>query len=75
MDVETSENEKFLLEIVSQEEVAVAVYQDGEEKIFLPDRNSSSGTYYHETTDTLVQTAKGYRLKLGSEPESFEIID
>jgi hypothetical protein len=74
MDVETSRGEKFLLEIKSDGEIAVAVRLEGEEKIFLPEKNSSSGTYYHETTDTLVETAKGYRLKLESEPESFEII-
>jgi hypothetical protein len=74
MDVETSWGEKFLLDIESSEEIAVAVHMDGGEKIFLPEKNSSSGTYYHETTDTLVETAKGYRLKLESEPESFEII-
>jgi hypothetical protein len=74
MGVETSRGEKFLVEIESEGEIAVAVRLEGEEKIFLPEKNYSSGTYYHETTDTLVETSKGYRLRLESEPESFKII-
>lgn len=74
MDIETSRDQKFIIEIESSKEVAVAVHVNGEEKIFLPEKNSSSGTYYHETTRTLLETAKGYRLKLESKPESFDII-
>lgn len=75
MQVERTGSNNFVLEIESDSKLAVAVYRDGEEHIYLPQSTESKGTYYQDVSDSLIKTKNGYRLELNSEPEKYELLN
>jgi hypothetical protein len=61
MDVETREVENGTrISVEAEEEVAVVVYSNDQERIYLPDGSGSDSTYYVENTSGLTRTEKGY---------------
>ncbi len=75
MQVERTGSNNFVLEIESDSKLAVAVYRDGEEHIYLPQSTESKGTYYQDVSDSLIKTKNAYRLELNSEPEKYELLN
>jgi len=74
MELENVDSEGFVLEISSNSKIAVAVYRNEKEYIYLPEATESQGTYYQDTSDSLIKTENGYRLELGFEPDSYSVI-
>jgi len=61
MEVETYEAENGVrISVEADREVAVVVYSNGEERIYLPDGSGSDSTYYVENNSGLAETEKGY---------------
>lgn len=61
MEVETREVENGTrIDVETDHRIAVVVYSDGEERIYLPDGSGSDSTYYVENTSGLVETENGY---------------
>lgn len=75
MEAERIDSDGFILKIKSESKIAVAVYRDGEEHIYLPQSTESKGTYYQDVSDSLIKTENGYRLELSSEPENYNLIN
>ena len=75
MDVQRIDSDGFVLEIRSDSKIAVAVIQEDEEHIYLPEQSKSTGTYYQDHSDSLIKMENGYRLQLSSEPEKYNLIN
>jgi hypothetical protein len=61
MEVETWEVENGTrIHVETDQRVAVVVYTNGEERIYLPDGSGSDSTYYVENSSGLVETETGY---------------
>jgi hypothetical protein len=59
--------------VEAENEIALVVREDEEERIFLPPFNTHQNTYYIEPTDELVETEKGYRLLYPGNPTSIRL--
>jgi len=65
----------FLIEVDTDEEVAIAVYTEETERIYLPTEASSDSTYYVERSEALVETDSGYRLKIDERPHDVKVLN
>jgi len=75
MKIETSENKKgTLITVETGQKIALAVYSNGEERIYLPGRGGQDSTYYTEDPDYLTSTDSGYRVSHPEEPEEIRVI-
>lgn len=61
--------------VKTEKKVALAVYNNGEERIYLPTEASSDSTYYVENKDTLTPTEQGYTIKIEEKPEKAVLLD
>ena len=76
MNIKTRKKEDFfLIEVDTDEEVAIAVYTEESERIYLPTEASSDSTYYVETSEALVETDSGYRLKIDERPQDVKVLN
>lgn len=76
MEIKKQERkDDFLIEIQSEETLALAVYTEGGERIYLPQKGVSDLTYYVERSEALIETDKGYELRLDERPQDIEIIN
>lgn len=76
MEIKIQERkDDFLIEIQSEETLALAVYTEGQERIYLPQKGVSDSTYYVERSEALIETDKGYELRLDERPQDIEIIN
>jgi hypothetical protein len=75
MDVETREVENGTrISVKAEEEVAVVVYSNGQERIYLPDGSGSDSTYYAENTSGLTRTEKGYSVLHKGEVDDLTVL-
>lgn len=75
--VETKITERengYLIQVETSEEVAVAVYSEEGERIYLPGQGGSDSTYYNEDPTFLSETENGYAVLHNERPQNIEII-
>lgn len=56
----TSEEEGTRIEVITDKKAAVAVRSNGEERIYLPLKETESSTYYVDEPSRLFSTENGY---------------
>ncbi|MFQ3275212.1 MAG: hypothetical protein ACI9LV_000318 [Candidatus Nanohaloarchaea archaeon] len=75
MEVETREVENGTrIHVEADKEVAVVVYSNGEERIYLPDGSGSDSTYYVENTSSLIKTETGYSVVYPGKVDDMEVL-
>lgn len=75
MEVETQEVENGTkIDVETDQEIAVVVYSDGEERIYLPDGSRSDSTYYVENTSGLTETDYGYSVVHQGKVDDMEVL-
>ncbi len=75
METKITEKENgYLIEIHTDQEVALAVYSSQGERIYLPGEGGSDSTYYAEDPTFLSSTDEGYAVLQSERPESIEVI-
>jgi hypothetical protein len=76
MEVETRRRENgTLIKVRTDQEVAVAVYTDGDERIYLPGGEGADSTYYNEDPTFLAKTENGYAVLHPENPDSIQVIN
>lgn len=76
METKITEKENgYLIEVYTDQEVALAVYSDEGERIYLPGEGGSDSTYYAEDPTYLSNTDQGYAVLQSERPQSVEIIN
>ncbi|MFB6242376.1 MAG: hypothetical protein ABEJ36_06275 [Candidatus Nanosalina sp.] len=76
MEVETRRKENgTMIQVQTDHEVAVAVYTDGDERIYLPGGEGSDSTYYNEDPTFLAETGNGYAVLHPANPDSIQLIN
>lgn len=76
--VETRITEKengYLIEVETDQEVALAVHSSNGERIYLPGEAGSDSTYYNEDPTFLKQKENGYAVLHSERPQNVEIIN
>ncbi len=76
METKITEKENgYLIEVYTDQEVALAVYSDEGERIYLPGEGGSDSTYYAEDPTFLSSTDQGYAVLQSERPQSVELIN
>ena len=76
MPIKIQEKENGVkIHVKTEKKAALAVYRDGEERIYLPTEASADNTYYIENTDALTPVKDGYVIKLEERPEKTVLLD
>jgi hypothetical protein len=76
MEVETRRRENgTLIKVRTDQEVAVAVYTDGDERIYLPGGEGADSTYYNEDPIFLTETEHGYAVLHPGNPDRVQLIN
>ncbi len=76
METKITEKENgYLIEVHTDQEVALAVYSDEGERIYLPGEGGSDSTYYAEDPTFLSSTDEGYAVLQSERPQSVEVIN
>lgn len=74
MEIEkTRQDDGYLVEVKTDEEIALVVKGD-EERIYLPDSYGSTSSYYVEESSHLQKTEKGFVAKYPGDIESVKVI-
>lgn len=75
METKITEKDKgYLIEVYTDKEIALAVYTDNGERIYLPGEGGSDSTYYAEDPTFLSATDEGYAVLQSERPDSIEVI-
>lgn len=76
MEVETRERENgHLIRVETQQKIALAVYSNGKERIYLPGNTGSDTTYYNEDPIFLTSTENGYAVMHPVNPDKIRVIN
>jgi len=76
MEVETREKENgHLIRVKTGQQIALAVYTDGEERIYLPHGSGNDSTYYNEDPTFLTSTEQGYAVLHPENPDRIQVIN
>lgn len=76
METKITEKESgHLIQVYTDQEVAIAVQSDSGERIYLPGQGGSDSTYYNEDPTFLTQTQDGYAVLHTEQPDKVEIIN
>lgn len=76
MHVETRRQENgTLIRVKTGQEVAVAVYTDEKERIYLPGGEGADSTYYNEDPTFLAETENGYAVLHPEIPDNVQVIN
>jgi hypothetical protein len=75
MEVETRRKENgTLIKVYTDQEIALAVYTNGEERIYLPGGEGADSTYYNENPTFLAETEQGYAVLHNENPDRIQVI-
>lgn len=75
MEAKITEKEKgHLIRVDTDQEIALAVYSENGERIYLPGEGGSDSTYYNEDPTFLTETETGYAVLHDERPQNIEII-
>jgi len=76
METKITEKQKgYLINVETDEEIALAVYSQDGERIYLPGQGGSDSTYYSEDPTFLSKTENGYAVLHTEQPEEVKVID
>lgn len=76
MHVETRRKENgTIIRVETDKEIALAVYTDGNERIYLPGGEGSDSTYYNEDPTFLSTTENGYAVLHPENPDKIQVIN
>lgn len=76
METKITEKDKgYLIQVNTEEDIALAVYSQEGERIYLPGEGGSDSTYYNEDPTFLTETEQGYAVLHNEKPENVEIIN
>lgn len=71
----TEKESSYLIQVNTSQEIALAVYSDQGERIYLPGQGGSDSTYYNEDPTFLKETDQGYAVLHTEKPEKVEVIN
>lgn len=75
MKVQTRDTENGTeIHVRTDKKIAVSVQSGDSERIYLPEVDSDSSTYYADSTEGLIPTSEGYKVVHTGRIDSFEVI-